>query len=216
MLTCPFHEGPITDACQLKKCDLWVKGHETHCALLAIQENEEGWRENPDAFIGDLLAISTDEIKELIQRGYDILRISLLKQQNFPEFSMVPNRKRCIVCRRKAQIVKEGWGWCSNDCYKWKPLQVVKLEQKWGESVRVLLYRWRKIKIRALVDITNMDYPTLKWLLWQHTGWSKHPTPTRWLKAKETPLVPSPTVPTKQRLLRRLTHAQQWSVVKHP
>ena len=162
-----------------------------------------------------LLGLTLERAKELSQLGYEALRMTALREDCVPQFVLKPSNGHCVVCRRRSRLFKEGWGWCSQTCYRWKPLQAVKLEQQWGEDFRTLLKLWRNMRVRTLTEMTGIDYQTLRWLIWQHTGWTKDQPSGQW-RVRDESLVPPPELPSKKLLLKRLRRSACWQDEAQP
>lgn len=209
MLTCPHHGAPIAKRCLLKKCDLWVKNHHTRCAIAAIQSKLEVRENDTNSAIASLLGLTKNRVIQRTTEAYDMLRVLILRQRVPVEFFRVRRNTRCAVCGKRATIKENSWGWCSVECYRWLPPAAIELEREWNTTLGNLLHMWRKVRVKSLTKLTGLDYASLRWLIWQHTGWCKNPTPKQWLTRKEN-LVPSPTIPSKKRLLQRVTKSETW------
>jgi hypothetical protein len=158
--------------------------------------------------IGQLLGIPAIEAEEITSQSYELLRQQAAQADTPPQWTLLRNSGRCVVCDREIVIMENGWGWCSDDCYQWLPPAAVEAEARWGVAFHTLLDRWKKLNLRTLERMLGLDRQTLRWLIWQHLGFMEE-NPSHWRKQEEE-LVTNPKIPSPKQLLERITTAQGW------
>jgi len=194
----------------LTQCDVWTENHRLRCAYLAYREHMTGapGEELEWDVIGLLLGIPAIEAEEITSQAYELLRQQAAQADIPPQWSLLRNSGRCVVCDREAVISENGWGWCSDECYQWLPPPAVESESRWGVPFSVLLDRWKSLNLRTLEKMLGLDRQTLRWLIWQHLGHMGE-KPTRWLRQEEA-LVNNPKIPSADQLIERLNAARFW------
>lgn len=209
---CPYHEGPICSPCGLTTCDLHLPSAPFCCGLIAFKaatanarSEELDWKK-----LGELLGYEPKQVELMAKQAYEILRQLAVQDQVPAQWSLLRNAKCCVVCNREATIFDQGWGWCSDDCYRWLPPAAVEAEARWGTWFRRLLAQWRNLNLKTIERLTGLNRETVRWLLWQHLGWQDESFDE--FSQRGEPLVRNPRIPKVTEILKRVEAADKWGV----
>jgi hypothetical protein len=191
---------------------MWTEDHPKKCLFVAYQDflREESPSDLDWEKVGRVLGLSASDAESLATEAYEFLRVQHVQDHVSAQWSLIKTEAYCVVCGRQAVIKEKGWGWCSDNCYRWLPPSAADTEAQWGVWFREVLEHWKNVSPKILERVTGLNRGMIRWMIWQHLGYDPETQDTkRWVKRKQ-PLLPNPKIPKVEELIERLTVSDSW------
>lgn len=147
--SCPELGVEIYQPCRVSSCAFHTENDWTRNCILyyRLRQGRELLNLNELSFltqieVGSLRTIINKTLKGL---GHGALKESIAQEQFDKRVKYLLTENICVVCEGKAQskkasLVKSGFYYCSRDCYKRKPPNVIRLEREFELPIEQLLH----------------------------------------------------------------------------
>lgn len=127
-------------SCQFHTCNPWTR----NCMLIYMDKHERRTMTNHE--LAFLLSLPSNDVRSRLLVALSKLRQGALhetmSQDRSDGLTPLPVDNVCIVCEMTTEDVhveKEGYSWCSEECWKGKPYAAVKLEQQFAMPIEQVL-----------------------------------------------------------------------------